>query len=62
MGKGKNKFGYSVKYGNPRPVKATRLRNKVEEKENESMNALGVILYILSFVCLILACLVLGVW
>lgn len=62
MGKGKNKFGYGVKYGNPKPVKATRLRNKDKETDNDSMNALGVILYILSFICLLLACSILGVF
>ena len=67
MSKGKGQFRYVNNHStSKKPIKPTRLRNKdSEEDKNEVtvvMKVAGVIFYCLSIMCLIVACMVLGVF
>lgn len=62
MAKARNKFGYAQKFGNRKPVKPTRLRNINKETDSKMRIIVGASLYVLSFICLIVACAILGVF
>lgn len=64
MGKGKTRFMKREKFGKQKPVKSTRLRNNKEISNEVTFGAkvLGVSLYILSFILLIVVCVILGVF
>jgi hypothetical protein len=68
MGKSKGQFQYSQKrIISKKPMKSTRIRKQKNDEVNEELlklisRCLSIAIYIVSFLILILVCVILGVW